>query len=378
MGRLRKTFSSNGSSSPVKTIKRLCKGSDDNADNKNAGAADVDTLDVIEATHTACPDDVSSSPGLALHDTMAVVTNDDKKSVEDTILEHEIRGSPKIVLTTPNVPDKRSNGEMSELGSVSGQQAIGHSRKAIEIVQDNDQITVVVKGDVRIESSSDGHQTPKRFVISSNPRPAAHSADDNYNHKPSNGHLQPQDQSSPENQTDGEASDTDEGRMGGARNRHSGGAQRGERRGSATSPKRFAKVHNLLDNKTFVDVLHQKVIEKSASGPLTATCLWGMTWTDEQLTGRHLVYRGRQSAVLYRRPVQSLAFNTTYTPQRFEVVCVCFHSLCCQPKQSVCLCVSPEHDLHPREVHGVVDEHSREDRATQERGGPAGASQGLH
>lgn len=70
--------------------------------------------------------------------------------------------------------------------------------------------------------------------------------------------------------------------------------------------------------------------------------------------------------------------NTTYTPQRFEVVCVCFHSLCCQPKQSVCLCVSPEHDLHPREVHGVVDEHSREDRATQERGGPAGASQGLH
>lgn len=273
MGRLRKTFSSNGSSSPVKTIKRLCKGSDDNADNKNAGAADVDTLDVIEATHTACPDDVSSSPGLALHDTMAVVTNDDKKSVEDTILEHEIRGSPKIVLTTPNVPDKRSNGEMSELGSVSGQQAIGHSRKAIEIVQDNDQITVVVKGDVRIESASDGHQTPKRFVISSNPRPAAHSVDDNCNHKPSNGHLQPQDQSSPENQTDGEASDTDEGRMGGARNRHSGGAQRGERRGSATSPKRFAKVHNLLDNKTFVDVLHQKVIE--VSQPL---CRWLCEW----------------------------------------------------------------------------------------------------
>lgn len=155
-------------------------------------------------------------------------------------------------------------------------------------MQDNDEITVLVKGDVRIQSdlNNDAPNTPKRFIISSNyynapssPACPAHShssssapATQSYssgtstqdrNGTATNGHLVPQD--SPENHADGDISDTEDSKLLASRRRTSSPLNQrkvsGERRGSVASPKKFVKLRNLLDDKTTVDVLHQKVTE---------------------------------------------------------------------------------------------------------------------
>ena len=179
----------------------------------------------------------------------------------ETVLDNGAHGSPKIVLTS--VPQ---NGPQNKHRSSSA------GRRAIEIVQDNDEITVLVKGDVKIHSEDGihGHDTPKRFVISSPSAPSAtstpndkggagvHNSIKRHNgsgsHSLSNGKLQAQGASSDHESdvSDGEGGGSGLGTPGRARRKSM------DRRGSATSPKKFAKLHNLLDEKTAVDVLHQK------------------------------------------------------------------------------------------------------------------------
>ncbi|XP_076435250.1 nitric oxide synthase-like [Babylonia areolata] len=329
MGRIRRTFSSNGSPCQFKALKKMYKkgeevGEEGAEDGSSGGGGKVNgstpvgggggednVVELIDAdamdpsTRAAAIAD-SGYASSALSDSNGggggggggggVVTVPRQK-----VLDNGSMGSPKIVLTAPrnlNGPPQDGgvpqavNGGGGGGGGGGARRPSSGSRRAIEIVQDNDEITVVVKGDVRIHSDmgmatsskASDPDTPKRFVISSNTSaPPAHAAAASPHPDPpgekSNGHLQPQDKGSPEHKggsTDwgGDLSDSEE-RGGGAQQQQlSANARRRSsptsprkgsspgpegRRGSMATPKKFAKLRHLLDERTTVDVLHQKV-----------------------------------------------------------------------------------------------------------------------
>ena len=107
------------------------------------------------------------------------------ESEEETVLDNGAVGSPKIVLTSPkNRKDKEAEardevdrsipmhrgGPVQVGGGMSREdrQRRFSQKKAIEIVQDEDEITVVVRGDVSVlsEESSTDPNSPRKFIIS--------------------------------------------------------------------------------------------------------------------------------------------------------------------------------------------------------------------
>lgn len=291
MGRIRKTFSSNGTSSPVKTLKKFCKGDDDGSVNSgkkggskaNGTATNINGVeslleligeDVVreEPAVTGSADSGYASSGVnvingdgSLDRNGVTVTVAGQTLSSETVLDNGAMGSPKIVLTSPKA-HPNGPGQKGNQASPLNEPYSGHAcRKAIEIVQDNDDITVVVKGDVRIHSEVDSNApgTPTRFIISSKKAPAARPAplSDNFSEK--SGRLQPGELSSPENHADTpDLSDSEEKGLGTPKKNGLNGQRRGsDRRGSMASPKKFVKLHNLLDEKTSVDILHQKISE---------------------------------------------------------------------------------------------------------------------
>nr|KAG5713275.1 hypothetical protein BaRGS_007802 [Batillaria attramentaria] len=279
MHRIRRTFSSNGSPSPVKTLKKIYKGEDDHSPSRkkgveaNGSATDAGLDDTVEYIER---DSVEAE---VLPNGRAGGGVDGRKLDDETVLENGDTGSPKIVLTTPKVPQ---NGPGAS--PLNGPRVASANRKAIEIVQDNDEITVLVKGDVRIQSdpNNDAPNTPKRFIISSNTNSLPFSCPAHTQNGTSsstgqqtstdrkgslNGTLQPRENGSPDI-PDGDITDSEDSKLLASRGKISPTSRRrsSERRGSVASPKKFVKLRNLLDEKTTVDVLHQKVIE-----PVTCT-----------------------------------------------------------------------------------------------------------
>nr|CBV37021.3 nitric oxide synthase [Stramonita haemastoma] len=264
MGRIRRTFSSNGSPCQFKTLKKMYKKeNNEEEEEKMDGSAptggDDNAVELIDtdpaAADTAAAGSADSGyASSALSDTNGVVAR-------QKVLENGAMGSPKIVLTTPKVPNgpQDTGGKDGGPPVNSGRRYSATGRRAIEIVQDNDEITVVVKGDVKIQSEGDQNaapDTPKRFIISHASAPSDKGSEEK------NGRLQPQEKVSPDHPPDGgDLSDTEERNLS-MRRRSSPTAQRKgsmDRRGSMATPKKFAKLRYLLDEKTTVDVLHQKV-----------------------------------------------------------------------------------------------------------------------
>lgn len=214
MGRLKKTFSgSSGQISPVKGLKRLCngeldgknkKGDDDSidkdADSTGGGEETGHNMVSMEeygdsemkaANHednTADDTNNDKSPsvpnGQVARETLPHPSADASKflfknegrvdSEEETVLDNGTVGSPKIVLTSPKSKDESRANSLPRAQTFDS--GVGEScrspcqKKSIEIVQNDDEITVVVKGDlcVRTEDlSSTDPNTPKRFIISS-------------------------------------------------------------------------------------------------------------------------------------------------------------------------------------------------------------------
>lgn len=230
MGRLKKTFTgSSGPMSPVKGLKRLCNGdldfrsrkSVDEASDKDADSVgDVDErskdlvsveelcqevvrgvppihhgnggvfpVDIGRKTATAANGDVFRKGAPVGEASKFLFKHEGRvESEEETILDNGAVGSPKIVLTSPksNKSRDRQKGRpfpraqtydsgvgdscRSPRSSDSEPSRSQFVQKGIEIVQDDDEITVVVKGNVTIHSediSSTDPSHPKRFVISS-------------------------------------------------------------------------------------------------------------------------------------------------------------------------------------------------------------------
>ncbi|CAG5130084.1 unnamed protein product [Candidula unifasciata] len=215
MGRLKKTFSgSSGQISPVKGLKRLCngeldgknkKGDDDGTDKdadstggggEDAGSnkvsmeecGDPETSDANHEDEAADASDNNTTPnisnGEAVRGTLVHSSANASKflfknegrmeSEEETVLDNGTVGSPKIVLTSPKSKDETRANSLPRAQTFDS--GVGEScrspcqKKSIEIVQNDDEITVVVKGDlcVRTEDlSSTDPNTPKRFIISS-------------------------------------------------------------------------------------------------------------------------------------------------------------------------------------------------------------------
>ncbi|XP_041378542.1 nitric oxide synthase-like protein [Gigantopelta aegis] len=147
--------------------------------------------------------------------------------MDETVLDNGSLGSPKIVLTSPNSP----------------------GRKSIEIFQDNDEITVVIKGDVRIKNEGSEPVSPNKVVLNS---PTSQNQSGNSMDNILNGHLS-------EDESKKTASEF--------RKSPSVGRRLSDRRGSSASPKKYTKLRNLLDEKTTVDLLHQKSHEEVPCTP---------------------------------------------------------------------------------------------------------------
>ncbi|GFO10495.1 nitric oxide synthase [Plakobranchus ocellatus] len=118
----------------------------------------------------------------------AFVNEGRMESEEETVLDNGAVGSPKIVLTSPK--NRKDAEKMMARYENSGAATLAHTydrgvgsgapvrdrqrksstKKAIEIVQDEDEITVVVRGDVNVlsEESSTDPNSPRRFIISTN------------------------------------------------------------------------------------------------------------------------------------------------------------------------------------------------------------------
>ena len=333
MGRIRRTFSSNGSPSPVKTLKKICKGDDDGSTSPgkkggkaNGAATNINggesLVELIEEEAVCVESGVTGSADSGYASSCVTVINGDgvldsngtttgsaaaagMTLSSETVLDNGARGSPKIVLTSPRTTNNGPGLQQSGEAPPNGPTASSTCRRAIEIVQDNDEITVVVKGDVRIHSEVDKNApgTPTRFIISSNkPHPAAPASVAEKSPEKS-GRLQRAELSSPENHADtSDVSDSEEKGLGTPRkSSHNGQRRSSDRRGSTASPKKFAKLRNLLDEKTSVDVLHQKINE---------VCTRSLSFSVDNL--RHIVHD---------ISLRSLSFSVDNLHQKINEVC---------------------------------------------------------
>ncbi|CAL1539173.1 unnamed protein product [Lymnaea stagnalis] len=367
MGRIKKTFSgSSGQISPVKGLKRLCNGevdgkgkkgegdTDNDVDSTGGGASesigggDYNMVSIEEAGEGEITDippnhqgnggvvsvgidgkklrngDVARSEHVGREASKFLFKNEGRvESEEETVLDNGAVGSPKIVLTSPKstkTPHKTSLPRAQTYDSGVGDS--GRStyspchKRAIEIVQDDDEITVVVRGDVRVRSedySSSDPNSPRTFIISSNKhnysqpsntsfynsKAVSSTGNNNNNNSLSNdsaaaganhapGSPTPKRGSRKNGRVEGRVSPTSGGRISPSRSpvtsptkaskydnnsdedngrgrsserkkrtssptlgRRKSSDRRGSVSTSMSSPKRFAKVKNLLDEKTY-------------------------------------------------------------------------------------------------------------------------------
>nr|BAF73722.1 nitric oxide synthase [Ambigolimax valentianus] len=365
MGRIKKTFSgTSGPISPVKGLKRLCngeidgkhkqdccEGTDKDVDSTGGddeGFKDLVTVEEFEkdAAAKSAPPIHHGNGGvfgigkkiLSSRDRGAFPAGEASKflfrnegrvdSEEGTVLDNGAVGSPKIVLTSPKSNLTKDGQRIATMSrALTHDSCVSEScrgqcqKKAIEIVQDEDEITVVVRGDVSVRSedlSSTDPNIPKRFIISSTRHRDGNASTNNTNNINSNNnnisHTKENCESNHNNnivssnnntslsrsgskKKSGRSSPTSGGRASPTGNRRSrspvtsptkhagdddfgkgrgsekkrtpsptfGRRKSGDRRSSIVasgmaSPKKFAKVKNLLDDKSYIDTLHQKVI----------------------------------------------------------------------------------------------------------------------
>lgn len=214
VGRIKKTFSgSSGQISPVKGLKRLChveadnKGKKSEGDDKDreasyiCGEGDINpnlvSVEELEETGSRLSNQQENTENESEDNN--ILTNGDLPKVrceypageatkflfknvgrvdseEETVLDNGAVGSPKIVLTSPKSKTGDGNKPSPIPRAQTFDSGVGDTcrspcqKKAIEIVQTDDEITVVVKGDVSVRSediSSTDPNTPRRFIISS-------------------------------------------------------------------------------------------------------------------------------------------------------------------------------------------------------------------
>ncbi|XP_064613409.1 nitric oxide synthase 1-like [Liolophura sinensis] len=186
--------------------------------------------------------------------------SDARKRCDETLLNDGQEGSPKIVLTS--VPRALNDGGVvTTEKNVHSKPDSNHGRKrSIEIRQDSDEITVIVKGDIKIKSDQEGKE--KGCMEYSPEKPTSEkSVTESIVY--SNG-LKGNDYKA--SAVDGGEEDVrktrPERRQSLALQSPNMQRRLSERRGSSASPKRFLKLRNVADEKILVDTLHTKAIEQ--------------------------------------------------------------------------------------------------------------------
>lgn len=167
---------------------------------------------------------------------------------QHTLLDNKSDGSPKIVLTKPSPSGALDSNENYQESTFTIQRTNGSSptKRTIEILQDNDEITIVIKGDIRIKNEG-STTTPQ-----SSPRP-----ENIKKNVPENARSHEHNGSVP----DGERIKKEERRT--SLQSPNQARKLSDRRGSVVaSPKKFSKLRNLLDErKTVTDKLHIKAMQ---------------------------------------------------------------------------------------------------------------------
>lgn len=187
--------------------------------------------------------------------------SDARKTCDETLLKDGQEGSPKIILTSVPRP-LNDSGVVTTEKNVHSKPDCKHGRKrSIEIRQDSDEITVIVKGDIKIKSDQDGKE---KGSMEYSPEKATSEKTD----------VASIINSKSLKENDHKASVVDGGEEEMRKTRperrqslalQSPNMQRrlSDRRGSSASPKRFLKLRNVADEKVLVDTLHTKAIEVS-------------------------------------------------------------------------------------------------------------------
>ncbi|KAH9512566.1 hypothetical protein Btru_038805 [Bulinus truncatus] len=204
MGRLKKTFTGSSSPmSPVKGLKRLCNGEAEGKGGKGDGEADNDVdstgggdySNMVSIEEAGCAGEAtdqletyghqrsgverkthngqvpSSGDHVRCEASKFLFKNEGRvESEEETVLDNGAVGSPKIVLTSPKSKGSLPRAQTYDSGvGDSGRGGVSSPchKRAIEIVQDDDEITVVVRGDVSVRSEDFcDPNTPRTFIIS--------------------------------------------------------------------------------------------------------------------------------------------------------------------------------------------------------------------
>ncbi|KAK6968724.1 hypothetical protein BgiMline_028612, partial [Biomphalaria glabrata] len=195
MGRIKKTFTgSSAQISPVKGLKRLCNGEVDRKKGEGEIDNDVDSTGGVgcEYGNLVSIEETEGAAGAVEHkpgDGFQAKNGDVSKSFvrseaskflfknegrveseEETVLDNGAVGSPKIVLTSPKSKGSLPRAQTYDSGvgdSGRGGVCSPCHKRAIEIVQDADEITVVVRGDVSVRSEDlSDPNSPRTFIIS--------------------------------------------------------------------------------------------------------------------------------------------------------------------------------------------------------------------
>ncbi|XP_071093891.1 nitric oxide synthase-like isoform X1 [Haliotis cracherodii] len=272
VGRIKRTFATTPSplTSPVRSFRKLCngdeaspkvgrKGSSKSKVEKEKGCSmEEGSLEEIDSKLRDAITQTATDQHVPNGEVPRSKTTPDR--FDETILDTGAHGSPKIILSSPkfqtNGPDSvvkmnkmNSEGAVSEIKV----RAISSpARKSIEIFQDNDEITVVVKGDVKIQSDNDN--APGNCVHNKTPQKSEQKSDKRKNSLTSpdkNGHTSEEEVvKKPERRKSATMTSPNMSR-------------RNDRRASSAtpSPKKYTKLKNLIDDKTTMDILHQKHIE---------------------------------------------------------------------------------------------------------------------
>ncbi|RUS78831.1 hypothetical protein EGW08_013416 [Elysia chlorotica] len=180
-----------GANYPVMAVEELGAGRDGDGSgfskvyNGNGGIVGVDIGGKIAGggnNNTITADMPNGDVAKAKASKFAFINEGRVESEEETVLDNGAVGSPKIVLTSPkNRKDSQARDEADGAGPMGrgqvqmvnvspcrGRQRKFSQKKAIEILQDEDEITVVVRGDVSVlsEESSTDPNSPRKFIIS--------------------------------------------------------------------------------------------------------------------------------------------------------------------------------------------------------------------
>ena len=255
VGKIRRTISGSYSplTSPARTLKNFCLSDDttyksgkrDSKTRRETQSNSFTEHDVIEVDSrqrdaiTQTAENQCAMNGEAVKPRPAAI-------MDETVLDKGSLGSPKIILTSPKL---QMNGPRRKvlISEEVPSNNMSPGRKSIEIFQDSDEITVVLKGDVRIKNENGEPLSPSKVVQGS---PFRQNQSENRKNSLSdktdevqNGHL-----------SDSESKKT----ANDFKKSPSAGRRLSDRRTSTASPKKYTKLRNLIDEKTTVDLLHQK------------------------------------------------------------------------------------------------------------------------